>query len=70
MPLIKFKRRTQFKPNLSLLPNIQPISTQSVESQSSSVLEWWQIPSQYRRHGIDVNEIDQINSGGADQIFQ
>ena len=39
-------------------------------SPSGGVLEWWQRPEKFGRKALDQQEIDVINGGGADVIFQ
>lgn len=33
-------------------------------------LEWWQTPDKFKRRSVDELEIDLINSGGADRVYQ
>ena len=78
MPKIKFNRKSTFKPNLSLHSkltiafndNIITNENPSGVANSSAVLEWWERPERFARQDVDSNEIDQINSGGAEKIFQ
>ena len=78
MPKIKFNRKSTFKPNLSLHSkltiafndNIITNENPSGVENSSAVLEWWERPERFARQDVDTNEIDQINSGGAEKIFQ
>eukprot|EP00088_Acartia_fossae_P063277 TRINITY_DN76_c5_g1_i3.p1 TRINITY_DN76_c5_g1~~TRINITY_DN76_c5_g1_i3.p1 ORF type:complete len:137 (+),score=27.85 TRINITY_DN76_c5_g1_i3:48-458(+) len=35
----------------------------------SGVLEWYELPARYRRTPIDDKEMDAINQGGADMIY-
>ena len=39
-------------------------------SPSGSVLEWWQRPQKFSRKPLDDQEIEVINGGGADVVFQ
>merc|ERR1711994_349189 len=73
VPMIKFNRNK----NPSLVPPPPPQSgiSPSQSSQASSPppqssYEWWQRPVRFSRPDLDSNEINQINSGGADKIFQ
>jgi len=78
VPKIKFNRKSTFKPNLSLHSqltiafndNIITNENPSGVANSSAVLEWWERPERFARQDVDSNEIDQINSGGAEKIFQ
>jgi len=78
VPKIKFNRKSTFKPNLSLHSkltiafndNIITNENPSGVANSSAVLEWWERPERFARQDVDTNEIDQINSGGAEKIFQ
>ena len=37
---------------------------------SGGVLEWWQRPEKFARKPLDEQEIEVINGGGADVVFQ
>ena len=39
-------------------------------SPSGGVLEWWQRPEKFARKPLDDQEIEVINGGGADVVFQ
>ena len=39
-------------------------------SPSAGVLEWWQRPEKFARKPLDEQEIEVINGGGADVVFQ
>ena len=41
-----------------------------VISPSNGVLEWWQRPQKFSRKPLDDQEIEVINGGGADVVFQ
>ena len=33
-------------------------------------LDWWQTPLKFKRRNVDNLEVDVINSGGADKLYQ
>ena len=33
-------------------------------------LDWWQTPLKFKRRDVDNLEVDVINSGGADKLYQ
>jgi len=77
-PSIKFYRNrdTSFMPQPTLHSQLNIIFNKSQEQESnieeaavSNVLEWWQRPKKFDRQGLDADEIDNINSGGAENIF-
>ena len=43
-------------------------SVKTNEAASKSI-EWWQRPKRFERKELDASEIEQINSGGADNLF-
>ena len=43
-------------------------SVKTNEAASNSI-EWWQRPKRFERKELDASEIEQINSGGADNLF-
>ena len=50
-----------------------PVATSSSIMQGATTLDplrWWDKPAKYQRSPIDDKEIDHINSGGAERIFQ
>ena len=48
-------------------PASEPSKWQSDKIQN---LEWWQTPLKFKKRDVDILEIDQINSGGADNLYQ
>ena len=79
-PSIRFKRNRQssFIPQPSLHTQLNIAFNKSKDRESelkeadaavSNVIEWWQRPKRFDRQELDVSEIDQINSGGADKTF-
>ena len=42
----------------------------ALASPSGGVLEWWQRPEKFARKPLDDQEIEVINGGGADVVFQ
>ena len=40
------------------------------KKQPEVALEWWEKPMKYNKRGLDDREMEVINSGGADEIFQ
>ena len=40
------------------------------KKQPEVALEWWEKPIKYNKRGLDDREMEVINSGGADEIFQ
>ena len=66
----------QVKPHVPLIsfrkgPSPEPSSVPEPGgySRPASVLEWWQKPDKYSRQPIDQREMDVINGGGADILF-
>ena len=42
----------------------------NIQESSPTVLEWWEKPAKYYPEALDESEIEQINSGGASQLYQ
>ena len=64
--MIKFgKGATPAEPLIATMPAGRVADMAEV----AGVLEWWQRPSKYARNVIDDKEIETINAGGADIIF-
>ena len=77
-PSIKFHRNrdTSFMPQPTLHSQLNMAFNKSQESNlkeadvsNDNVIESWQRPKRFDRQALDADEVDQINSGGADQIF-
>lgn len=77
-PSIRFNRNRQFsfipQPSLHTQLNIafnksKDKELKEADAAVSNVIEWWQRPKRLDRQELDVSEIDQINSGGADKTF-
>jgi len=76
-PLIKFNRKlTNTLHSAGDQIQVLAASGQQAAAVAASAptpggaLEWYQIPARYRRAPIDDQEMDVINFGGADKIFQ
>jgi len=79
VPKIKFNRKSSYKPDLSLHSKLtiafndqNKVTNDNLvgATQAPAVLEWWERPVRFGRQDVDTNEIEQINSGGAEKIFQ
>ena len=47
----------------------QESNLKEADVSNDNVIESWQRPKRFDRQALDADEVDQINSGGADQIF-
>jgi len=47
----------------------QESTLKEADVSNDNVIESWQRPKRFDRQALDADEVDQINSGGADQIF-
>ena len=47
----------------------QESNLKEADVSNDNVIEFWQRPKRFDRQALDADEVDQINSGGADQIF-
>ena len=48
----------------------QSFAVASASPSAGGVLEWWQRPEKFARKPLDEQEIEVINGGGADVVFQ
>merc|ERR1719282_742798 len=55
-------------PTSALEPSKQPPAA-SIGA-SNYVYEWFELPVRFARSSLDQTEVDQVNSGGAEKIFQ
>jgi len=70
VPMIRFRKNKTKLGNIAdkvIVPSV-PSVEKSVSR--NEVLEWWQLPKKYKKREIQTNEIEVINAGGADTIFQ
>jgi len=80
LPMIKFRKGGLITQAAPVLPETvmapvvaapQPASEPSKwQSDKIQNLEWWQTPLKFKKRDVDVLEMDQINSGGADTLYQ
>merc|ERR1712037_762658 len=80
LPMIKFRKGnliTQAMPALPETVLAPAVATPMAPAASSKKwqsdqinLEWWQTPLKYKRRDVDTLEVDSINSGGADKLYQ
>ena len=80
LPMIKFRKGGLITQAAPVLPETvmapvvaapQPASEPSKwQSDKIQNLEWWQTPLKFKKRDVDILEIDQINSGGADNLYQ
>ena len=47
----------------------QESNLKEADVSNDNVIESWQRPKRFDRQALDADEVDQINSGGADKIF-
>ena len=47
----------------------QESNLKEADVSNDNVIESWQRPKRFDRQALDADEVDQINSGGADLIF-
>jgi len=61
IPLIRFRKDLPSTPDHIIVNTVlaQP-----------AVFEWWERPEKYSRPSLDDQEIELINSGGADSTYQ
>ena len=67
IPLIRFRKGSI---STSTLNETTVLNTNEVCQSQPSPYEWWEKPEKYAKPRLDDKEIDLINSGGADAIFQ
>lgn len=78
VPMIKFRKGSLVPkpaPNvIEATPKVAMASTPSAPAKWNPDqvvnLEWWQTPDKFKRRSVDELEIDLINSGGADRVYQ
>ena len=82
VPLIRFRKglEQEHQQNEKLeadAPLLQPldippavVDVPHVGGGGGGVLEWWQKPQKFRREPLGDQEIEVINGGGADVVFQ
>eukprot|EP00088_Acartia_fossae_P050755 TRINITY_DN56919_c0_g1_i1.p1 TRINITY_DN56919_c0_g1~~TRINITY_DN56919_c0_g1_i1.p1 ORF type:complete len:148 (+),score=16.62 TRINITY_DN56919_c0_g1_i1:44-487(+) len=73
IPLIKFRKGLPLSQPAENVAQAQENVLHSDETSGSgdgNSLEWWQIPSKYRRPAIDSDECNEINSGGAETVWR
>jgi len=77
--MIKFRKGGLITPPAPVIPEtvMAPVAaapsapTEPSKWQSDKInLEWWQTPLKFKKRDVDILEIDQINSGGADNLYQ
>ena len=80
LPMIKFWKGGLIIQAATVIPETvmapvaaaPPAATEPSKWQSDKIqnLEWWQTPLKFKKRDVDIVEIDQINSGGADNLYQ
>ena len=78
--MIKFRKGNLITQAAPVLPEttVAPViampkataETSKWQSDQIHNLEWWQTPLKFKKRDVDILEIDQINSGGADNLYQ
>ena len=51
-------------------PVVATPQTPSKKADQIQNLDWWQTPLKFKRRDVDNLEVDVINSGGADKLYQ
>ena len=79
LPMIKFRKGGHIIQAAPVIPETvmapvvaaPPGATEPSKWQSDKIqnLEWWQTPLKFKKRDVDILEIDQINSGGADKLY-
>ena len=80
VPLIRFRKGLQQQLNEHQQAAVASEASGSLQQASDAaptgfnaaggVLEWWQKPPKFARQPLDDQEIEVINGGGADVVFQ
>ena len=82
VPLIRFRKGLELQqeeehqhaavasPAGTSLQQSFAVAPASASPSAGGVLEWWQRPEKFARKPLDDQEIEVINGGGADVVFQ
>jgi len=74
IPLIKFRKGGPFTQVLhqsehSTNPPPNVLSGVKMAAQPALSLDWWELPQKYRKFELDDKEIESINGGGSDKLW-